>query len=146
MSRVFPIVRMVFLACFATAWAQPAFAQHAGHGGMAPSEPRVEKPRQEGPRLSMSPGPHQVEVRITEAGFSPKEIPAGAGDSVMLFITRVTEATCKEINFFGRGIQVALPIGQTVKITIDVNEPGLVRFGCLSGADGAVIKVAEARR
>lgn len=146
MSRMVLMNRMSFVACFvATLWAQPAFAQHAGHGGTAQSEPRVEKPRQD-PHLSMSPGPHQVDVRITEAGFSPKEIPAGAGDSVTLYITRVTEATCKEINFFGRGVQVALPIGQTVKITIDVNEPGLVRFGCLSGDDGAVIKVAEARR
>lgn len=139
--------RRLVLACFiATAWSRAAYAQHAGHGGMAPSEPRVEKTRQEAPRLSMSPGPHQVDVRITDAGFSPKEIPAGAGDSVSLYLTRETEATCKEVNFFGRGVQVAVPMGQTVKITVDVNEPGIVRFGCLSGDGGAVIKVAEARR
>lgn len=64
-----------------------------------------------------------------------------------LRITRVTDNTCaKEVNFSGRGVQVAVPLGQELKITIDVNEPGVVRFGCLSGADGAVIKVAEIAR
>jgi plastocyanin domain-containing protein len=91
-----------------------------------------------------TPGPRQVRVTITGTGFEPKEIHADAGDSVTLFITRSTEATCgKEVNFFGRGIQVAVPLDQETKITIDVNEPGVVRFGCLSGSAGATIRVAE---
>ena len=88
-----------------------------------------------------------MQVTIGETGFDPKEIHANAGDSVTLRITRVTENTCaKELNFSGRGVQVAAPLGQELKITIDVDEPGVVRFGCLSGADGAVIKVAGNER
>lgn len=128
--------------------ASPAQAQHAGHGG-SDSMPQAEQARQAParvttPTLSLPTGPRQVQVTIGEGGFEPREIHANPGDSVTLRITRVTENTCaKEINFSGRGVQVAVPFGQELKITLDVNEPGVVRFGCLSGADGAVIKVAE---
>ncbi len=131
--------------------AAPTQAQHAGHGG-GDSRPQAEQAhqapaREKTPTLSLPTGPRQVQVSIGEAGFDPKEIHANAGDSVTLRITRVTDNTCaKEVNFSGRGVQVAVPLGQELKITIDVNEPGVVRFGCLSGADGAVIKVAEIAR
>ncbi len=139
-------------AVMVLAWAEPSLAQHAGHGGgdpMREARPARHRdtPRAPGPPPGLPSGPRQVQVTITETGFEPSEVRAEAGDSVTLFITRLTEATCaKEVNFFGRGVQVALPMGQEVKVTIDVNEPGTVRFGCLSGADGAVIKVAENRR
>lgn len=97
--------------------------------------------------LVPTPGPRQVHVTISEAGIEPREIHAEAGDSVTLLVRRVTEATCaKEVNFVGRGLQVAVPKDQEVRITIDVNEPGLVRFGCLSGAETAVIRVAANNR
>ena len=128
----------------------PARAQHAGHGGPTGS-PVVESPRHEparAPALQVpTPGPRQVQVTISEAGIEPREIRAEAGDSVILLLHRVTERTCaKEINFVGRGLQVAVPMDQEVKITIDVNEPGLVRFGCLSGSESAVIRVAANSR
>jgi hypothetical protein len=66
---------------------------------------------------------------------------------VTLLFRRATERTCaKEINFVGRGIQVAVPRDQEVKVTIDVNEPGVVRFGCLGGGESAVIRVAANSR
>ncbi|MCM2334924.1 MAG: hypothetical protein NDI82_13400 [Anaeromyxobacteraceae bacterium] len=64
-----------------------------------------------------------------------------------LLFRRDTERTCaKEINFFGRGLQVAVPRDQEVKVTIDVNEPGVVRFGCLGGGESAVIRVTANSR
>jgi plastocyanin len=131
--------------------AAPAQAQHAGHGG-GDSRPQSQRDKQAPAGTATQPltpptGPRQAQVTIGETGFEPKEIQAEAGDSVTLYITRVTDATCaKEVNFSGRGIQVALPMGQEVKITVDVNEPGMVRFGCLSGADGAVIRVTANKR
>ncbi len=131
--------------------AAPTQAQHAGHGG-GDSRPQGEQARPAPtrvttPPLSLPTGPRQVQVTIGEGGFEPREILANSGDSVTLRITRVTDNTCaKEVNFSGRGVQVAVPLGQELKITLDVNEPGVVRFGCLSGADGAVIKVTEVAR
>ncbi len=126
--------------------ALPVRAQHAGHGGSV-SASAAEPPRHEPGRapalLVPTPGPRQVRVTISEAGIEPSEIRAEAGDSVTLLFRRITERTCaKEINFVGRGLQVAVPLDLEVRITIDVNEPGLVRFGCLGGAESAVIRVA----
>jgi hypothetical protein len=107
----------------------PARAQHAGHGAMPERPP---SPRSTAPAPTFPTGPRVVEVRVTEAGFIPSEVRAGAGESISLRITRETEATCaKEMNVFGRGVQVALPRGQEVKVTIDVDSPGEVRVGCL---------------
>ena len=129
----------------------PAMAQHAGHGGSSGSPPAGPAPRQDPTRvpapLIPSPGPRQVQVTISEAGIEPGEIRAEAGDSVTLLFRRVTEKTCaKEINFVGRGLQVAVPRDQEVKVTIDVNEPGVFRFGCLGGGESAVIRGAANRR
>ena len=142
-------LRVLAAASFALL-ALPARAQHAGHGGST-GAPAAESPRHEAPRapalLLPTPGPRQVQVTISETGIEPREIRAEAGDSVVLLLRRVTDATCaKEINFVGRGLQVAVPRDQEVKITIDVNEPGKVRFGCLSGAESAVILVTANSR
>lgn len=107
----------------------PARAQHAGHGAMPERPP---PPRSTAPAPTFPTGPRVVVVRVTEAGFAPSEVRAGAGESISLRITRETEATCaKEVNVFGRGVQVALPRDQEVKVTIDVDSPGEVRVGCL---------------
>ena len=144
-------MRSTLLLLVATALltrAVPAFAQHAGHGAGDPTHTgdhaRSHDHGARSPPPTLPTGLRQVRVTITEAGFSPREINAEAGDSVLLLITRLTSTTCaRELNFFGRGLQVALPEGQEVRITVDVNEVGFLRFGCLSGAEGAVIKVAE---
>lgn len=130
--------------------ALPVRAQHAGHGGSA-SAPAAEAPRHEPGRapalIVPTPGPRQVQVTISEAGIEPREIRAEAGDSVTLLLRRTTERTCaKEINFVGRGVQVAVPLELEVRVTIDVNEPGQFRFGCLGGAESAVIRVAANSR
>lgn len=139
------------VAAVPLAWTGPALAQHAGHGasgsthGGDHARSHDQKPSSLPPLLPT--GPREVRVTIAQDGFTPKEIDAEAGDSVVLVITRLTSATCaRELNFFGRGLQVALPEGQEIKITVDVNEVGVLRFGCLSGAEGAVIRVAENRR
>lgn len=140
---------LLLVATAPVAWASPALAQHAGHGGGDATRPGdhagshgVEPHAPRPPTLPT--GPHQVRVTITAEGFTPREISAEAGDSVVLLITRTTSATCaKEVNFFGRGVQVALPEGQEVKITLDVNEVGVLRFGCLTGSDGTLIRVTE---
>lgn len=139
------------VAAASLGWTGPALAQHAGHGAGGPAN-GGDHVRSHDLKASPLPptwptGPRQVRVTIDKDGFRPREIDAEAGDSVVLVITRLTSATCaRELNFFGRGLQVALPEGQEVKITVDVNEAGILRFGCLSGAEGAVIRVAENRR
>lgn len=134
-----------------TLLALPARAQHSGHGGSSGAPTAGPAPRQEPTRVPVplipSPGPRQVQVTISAAGIEPSEIWAEAGDSVTLHFRRDTERTCaKEINFFGRGLQVAVPRDQEVKVTIDVNDPGVVRFGCLGGGESAVIRVAANSR
>ena len=58
-------------------------------------------------------GDVQVQVTISETGIEPSEIRAEAGDSVTLHLRRDTERTCaKEVNFFGRGLQVGELRGQ----------------------------------
>lgn len=144
---LFPLVAAASLG-----WTGPALAQHAGHGaGGSTNGGDHARSHDQKPSSLLPPtlptGPRQVRVTITQDGFTPKEIDAEAGDSVVLVITRLTSATCaRELNFFGRGLQVALPEGQEIKITVDVNEVGILRFGCLSGAEGAVIRIAENRR
>lgn len=116
------------LAFVALTASLPSRAQHAGHGA-GPERP---PPRSTAPALTLPTGPRVVDVRVTEAGFAPSEVRAGAGESISLRITRETEATCaKEVNVFGRGVQVALPRGQEVRVTIEVDSPGEVRVGCL---------------
>jgi hypothetical protein len=107
----------------------PSRAQHTGHGAGPERPPSA---RSTAPALTLPTGPRIVDVRVTEAGFAPSEVRAGVGESISLRITRETEATCaKEVNVFGRGVQVALPRGQEVKITVDVDSPGDVQVGCL---------------
>ena len=145
----FSLVPLV--AAASLGWTSHALAQHAGHGAGGSTNggdhARSHDQKPPSPPPTFPTGPRQVRVTITQDGFTPREIDAEAGDSVVLVITRLGSATCaRELNFFGRGLQVALPEGQEVRITVDVNEPGILRFGCLSGAEGAVIRVAENRR
>jgi hypothetical protein len=88
--------------------------------------------------------PGRVEVTVTEDGFVPSKIPAKAGETLTLAITRKTEKTCAtNIMFAGQEGQTDLPLNETVEVAYVPKQSGEVKFGCSMGMMiGGVLDIA----
>ena len=73
-----------------------------------------------------------VEVKITAKGFEPAEIPAKKGEKIALAFTRVEENTCGTEAIFDDlgGLEVKLPLNETVRVSFVVPKSGNLWFGC----------------
>ncbi len=102
----------------------------------APPAPAAAAPAAYAPR---------VEVAVTDEGFVPSKIPAKAGETLTLAITRKTEKTCAtEIIFKGQEGKTDLPMGKTVEVAYTPRQSGNVAFGCAMGMMiGGVLEVAD---
>lgn len=76
-----------------------------------------------------------VEVKITANGFEPATIPAKKGEKIALAFTRTEEKTCGTEAIFDDlgGLEVKLPLDETVRVSFVVPKSGDLFFGCAMG-------------
>lgn len=78
-----------------------------------------------------SPKPQIVELQVTEKGFVPSTFDVKPGTSVILKVTRRTDATCAtSVQVPAKNLKKDLPLNQTVKIDIGKLDKGEIRFAC----------------
>jgi plastocyanin domain-containing protein len=101
---------------------------------LSPEPAKLAEPAPAAPAAAGKPG--EVEVIVTDDGFVPERIPAKAGQSITLAITRKAERTCAtEILFAGdpEKKKTPLPLNQRVLVTYTPTKSGEVKFGCAMG-------------
>ncbi len=76
-------------------------------------------------------GARTIEIAVTADGFTPSDVKAKVGETVKLVVTRKVERTCAtEIVLKDFGVNVKLPLGKTVVVTVKPTKPGAYRFAC----------------
>jgi plastocyanin domain-containing protein len=73
-----------------------------------------------------------VEIKVTEAGFEPREVKARKGEALTLVFTRVTDRTCiRAIDIPDEEVKgFQLPLGEPVSLTITPKKAGVKAFHC----------------
>lgn len=75
-----------------------------------------------------------IEMKVTENGFEPKELRVRAGEEVRLSIKRTYARTCATSIQSAAGIEkTKLPLGETVAVAFTPQKAGTYRFGCAMG-------------
>ena len=76
-----------------------------------------------------------VDVKITDKGFEPDTIPAKKGEKIAIAFTRTEEKTCGTEAIFDDlgGLEVKLPMNETVRVSFVVPRSGNIIFGCSMG-------------
>ena len=74
----------------------------------------------------------RVEIKITDAGFEPRQVKARKGEPLTLVLTRVTDATCiRAIDIPDAKVKgFELPLDKAVSLTITPGKPGVMAFHC----------------
>lgn len=82
-----------------------------------------------------------VKVGVTESGFEPNNIPAKAGEKLVLDITRVTDDTCAtSIVIPDQKVKVELPLNKEVAVPVDAGKAGRIAFACpMNMITGAIV-------
>ena len=76
-------------------------------------------------------GPREIRVVADENGFTPKSVNVKRGETVVLVVTRTTNATCaNEAIFAETGKRYDLPKDQPVRIEIPTEAAGTLHFAC----------------
>ena len=85
----------------------------------------------------------KAEIKVTDAGFQPKDVKAKKGEPLTLVFTRVTDATCiKAIDIPDAKVKgFELPLNKPVSLTLTPGKPGVMAFHCTAMAmgDGKII-------
>lgn len=97
----------------------PAFAAEAPAKGAAPAT------------TSATPA-RTIEIKVTDAGFEPREIRVKKGEPTKLVFTRTTEQTCiTEIDIPDEKVaKFELPLNKPVALTITPKKAGVEAFHC----------------
>lgn len=101
-----------------------------------PTPPPPPGPKGEKPAVAdQFPDLKAVDVKITANGFEPATIPAKKGDKIALAFTRTEEKTCGTEAIFDDlgGLEVKLPVNETVRVSFVVPRSGDIFFGCSMG-------------
>ncbi len=80
----------------------------------------------------------RIEIRVTQAGFEPRQVRVKRGQPTTLAFTRTTDQTCMTaIDVPEEGVKdLQLPLGQTVTVTITPARKGVEPFHCSAMAMG----------
>ncbi len=90
------------------------------------------------------PGTREVTMTVGANGFDPWRVEARAGQPLVLVITRTTDETCaKEIVVPDAGLNVPLPLGQPVRVSLVPARTGKLRFSCAMKMFQGEIDVGE---
>jgi plastocyanin domain-containing protein len=78
-----------------------------------------------------APGPHEVQLAVTDRGFEPPRTAVPRGRALTLVVTRKTEQTCATEIFIPRLNQrQALPLHQPVRIEIPAGVEDTLNYVC----------------
>ncbi len=99
------------------------------------------------PAFAVEPAPtapgKQVEIKVTEAGFEPREVKLRAGEPVTLVFLRTTEKTCiTAVDIPAEKVKAfKLPLNKAVAITITPLKAGVEAFHCsaMGMGDGKLV-------
>lgn len=82
--------------------------------------------------------PARVEVKVTDAGFEPREITAKKGQPLAITFLRTTDRTCiRAIDIPGEKVKgFDLPLNKPVTLTITPQKAGVQPFHCTAMAMG----------
>jgi plastocyanin domain-containing protein len=74
----------------------------------------------------------RVDIKVTDAGFEPRQVKAKVGEPLTLAFTRTTDLTCiTAIDIPDEDVkEFALPLDRTVTLTITPKKKGTERFHC----------------
>lgn len=83
-------------------------------------------------RAAEAPAGRRVEVKVTDAGFEPREVKARKGEPLTLVFTRVTERTCiTAIDIPDEKVKnLELPLNKAVPVTVTPRKAGTEPFHC----------------
>ncbi len=93
-----------------------------------------------------TPQTGRVEIKVTEAGFEPRQVKAEKGKPLTLVFTRVTDNTCiTAIDILDEQVKgFALPLDRPASLTITPKKAGVERFHCTAmGMGNGKIIVSE---
>lgn len=137
-------MRALVLAILLSATPSCADAPGVPRTTPAPAVPRpASAPAAAQPASAPAAG-RPVEIKVTDAGFEPREVKARAGQPVTLVFTRVTERTCiTAIDIPDEKVKgFELPLGKPVSLTITPMAAGVRAFHCSAmGMGGGKIVV-----
>lgn len=80
-----------------------------------------------------APAPaRRVEIKVTEAGFEPREVKLKKGEPATLVFTRLTDATCiTAIDIPDENVKkLELPLGKPASVTVTPRKAGVEAFHC----------------
>ncbi|HLT31294.1 MAG TPA: cupredoxin domain-containing protein [Myxococcaceae bacterium] len=103
------------------------------------SEAQSTRSAQQKPELPLPPKVadgevRKVEIKVTEKGYEPSPIALRKGEPVELSITRTTDMTCAtELILEDAGIDVKLPLNETVTASFTPDKTGVLKYGCAMG-------------
>ncbi len=80
----------------------------------------------------------RIDIKVTDAGFEPREIRVKKGEPVTLVFTRVTDRTCiTAIDIPDEEVKkLELPLNRPAEVTITPKKPGVEAFHCSAMAMG----------
>jgi plastocyanin domain-containing protein len=80
----------------------------------------------------------KVEIKVSDAGFEPREVKAKAGEPLTMVFTRTTDRTCiTAIDIPDENVKAfKLPLNQAVSLTITPKKAGVEKFHCTAMAMG----------
>lgn len=142
------IEALVFAAVFAPALPVVAEAQHS-HGGSGRTDdtviPQRRKEPPPRPPAGMLPlgSPRPIEVLVVDYGFSPKEIRADVGETVTLQVRRSGPVCANGLSIPKRKLDLDLPLGETVSVTLELEQAERVELQCANEDAAAVIVVGS---
>jgi plastocyanin domain-containing protein len=80
------------------------------------------------------PGPREVHIQVTDAGFVPDRVNARRGEEVVLVFTRTSTATCAtHVVVVESGRRYDLPLGQPVRVDLPTDSRGTLHWMCGEG-------------
>lgn len=125
-------MKRLLLAVLAAAVLPSCKSSDSGHQPGTPPPTAAGSPVPKPEVADQFPDLAPVEVKITAAGFEPAEIPAKKGEKIAIAFTRVEEMTCATEAIFDDlgGLEVKLPLNETVRVSFVVPKSGNLWFGC----------------
>jgi plastocyanin domain-containing protein len=82
--------------------------------------------------------PAKIQIKVTDAGFEPREVKVKKGQPTTLVFTRTTEKTCiTAIDIPDEKIKdFDLPLNKPVSLTVTPKKAGVEKFHCSAMAMG----------
>ena len=91
-----------------------------------------------GAATAAPPAGRRVEIKVTDAGFEPREVKARKGEALTLVFTRVTDRTCiTAVDIPAEKVaNLELPLNKPVSVTVTPRKAGVEAFHCTAMAMG----------